>query len=89
MDGQKEAFRQARAELEQCWTRGLSAAARWAVYDDIHDRLVAQWPTDANRIVAMMVMWVTEIRGACPSSHRAAEAARTDVLRLRACRIDS
>lgn len=89
MDGQKEVFRQAHAELEQCWTRGRSAAERWAVYDGIHDRLVAQWPGDATRIVGMMVMWVTEIRGTCPSPHGVAEPGRSEVLRLRASRIDS
>lgn len=89
MDGQKEAFRQAYAALEQCWARGGSAAERWAAYDEIHDRLVAQWPGDANRIVGMMVMWVTEIRGARPSPYRTPEPGRSDVLRLRASRIDS
>ncbi|WP_421588723.1 hypothetical protein [Stenotrophomonas maltophilia] len=90
MDGQKEAFRQAHAELEQCWTGGRSGAQRWAVYDQIHDRLVTQWPADANRIVGMMVMWVTEIRGSCPSPCPATgPAGKSTTLRLRPCRIDS
>lgn len=89
MDGQKEAFRLAHAELAQCWARGMSAAERWAVYDDIHDRLVGQWPADANRIVGMMVMWVTEIRGTCPAPYRMADAGVDEPPLLRACRIDS
>ena len=89
MDGQKEAFRQAHAELEQCWARGRSAAERWAGYDGIHDRLVAPRPADAKRIVGMMVMWVTEIRGACPSPYGLAEPGHNEVLRLHASRIDS
>lgn len=89
MDGQKEAFRLAQAELAQCWAGGMSAAERWAVYDAIHDRLVAQWPNEAHRIVGMMVLWVTEIRGTCPAPYRTADAGLSDSALLRACRIDS
>jgi len=89
MDGQKEAFRLAQAELALCWAGGISAAERWAVYDGIHDRLVAQWPGDANRIVGMMVMWVTEIRGTCPAPYRVADPGLSDTTLLRGCRIDS
>ncbi|MHC9010771.1 hypothetical protein ACYX79_03930 [Stenotrophomonas rhizophila] len=89
MDGQKEAFRLAQAELAQCWAGGMSAAERWAVYDAIHDRLIAQWPAEAHRIVGMMVMWVTEIRGSCPAPYRTADAGMSDSALLRACRIDS
>ena len=89
MHGQREAFRLAHAELATCWAGGMSAAERWAVYDAIHDRLVAQWPAEAHRIVGMMVMWVTEIRGTCPTPYRSADAGLNDGTARRACRIDS
>lgn len=63
MDGQTEAFRVARKQLAEGWSRETPSALRWALYDDIHDALLERWPHEAAKISSMMVMWVTDIRG--------------------------
>ncbi len=75
MDGQKEAFRVARMQLAEGWSRATPSALRWARYDDIHDALLERWPHDAAKISSMMVMWVTEIRGGSALAGAALQAA--------------
>lgn len=63
MNGENDAFRVARMQLAEGWSRATAPALRWALYDDIHDALLERWPHEAAKISSMMVMWATEIRG--------------------------